>query len=160
MLNANIIMCQSSVYCLGTCMFFCFVVVFFVVILFFGRSEADLGLLVLLPADVVFDVQLSVVVPLSRELLLQMRERESGKQSYWCALESGLDIEASQPEWCISSMIYSRDTSMIYGRDTPFWSGTLDMYTCTQVVKGFRSLTDCGSACIVKYERVPCIASY
>ena len=28
------------------------------------------------------------------------------------------DIESSQPEWCISSMIYSRDT--------PFWPGTLD----------------------------------
>ena len=28
-------------------------------------------------------------------------------------------IKGSQPEWCISSMIYSRDT--------PFWSGTLDM---------------------------------
>ena len=28
------------------------------------------------------------------------------------------NIEGSRPEWCISSMIYSRDT--------PFWSGTLD----------------------------------
>ena len=28
-------------------------------------------------------------------------------------------IEGSRPEWCISSMIYSRDT--------PFWSGTLDI---------------------------------
>ena len=27
--------------------------------------------------------------------------------------------EGSWPEWCISSMIYSRDT--------PFWSGTLDI---------------------------------
>ena len=31
-------------------------------------------------------------------------------------------IEGSRPEWCISSMIYSRDT--------PFWSGTLDMRIC------------------------------
>ena len=30
-----------------------------------------------------------------------------------------LDIEGSRPEWCISSMIYSRDT--------PFWWGTLDL---------------------------------
>ena len=29
-------------------------------------------------------------------------------------------IEGSRPEWCISSMIYSRDT--------PFWSGTLDIH--------------------------------
>ena len=28
-------------------------------------------------------------------------------------------IEGSRPKWCISSMIYSRDT--------PFWSGTLDI---------------------------------
>ena len=28
-------------------------------------------------------------------------------------------IEGSRPEWCIPSMIYSRDT--------PFWSGTLEM---------------------------------
>ena len=28
-------------------------------------------------------------------------------------------IEGSQPEWCISSMIYSRDT--------PFWSETLEL---------------------------------
>ena len=32
-----------------------------------------------------------------------------------------LHIEGSRPEWCSSSMIYSRDT--------PFWSGTLDMHT-------------------------------
>ena len=31
-------------------------------------------------------------------------------------------IEGSRPEWCISSMIYSRDR--------PFWSGTLDIYQC------------------------------
>ena len=30
------------------------------------------------------------------------------------------DIEGYQPEWCISSMIYSRDI--------PFWSKILDMY--------------------------------
>ena len=29
------------------------------------------------------------------------------------------NIEGSRPEWCISSMIYSRDT--------PFWSGTLNI---------------------------------
>ena len=29
------------------------------------------------------------------------------------------NFEGSQPEWCISSMIYSRDT--------PFWPGTLDV---------------------------------
>ena len=33
---------------------------------------------------------------------------------------SHINIEGSRPEWCISSMIY--------GRDTPFWSGTLDMW--------------------------------
>ena len=33
-----------------------------------------------------------------------------------------LYIEGSRPEWCISSMIYSRDT--------PFWSGTLDIILC------------------------------
>ena len=31
-----------------------------------------------------------------------------------------VQIEGSQPEWCISSMIYSRDT--------PFWSETLEIY--------------------------------
>ena len=31
-------------------------------------------------------------------------------------------IEGSRPEWCISSMIYSRDT--------PFCSETLDMWLC------------------------------
>ena len=31
---------------------------------------------------------------------------------------SRFDSEGSRPEWCISSMIYSRDT--------PFWSGILD----------------------------------
>ena len=40
-------------------------------------------------------------------------------QSVCCLIFSGYNIEGSQPEWCISSMIYSRDT--------PFWSGTLDM---------------------------------
>ena len=30
-------------------------------------------------------------------------------------------FEGSQPEWCISSMIYSRDT--------PFWSGTLKIHS-------------------------------
>ena len=29
-------------------------------------------------------------------------------------------FESSQPEWCISSIIYSADT--------PFWSETLEMY--------------------------------
>ena len=37
---------------------------------------------------------------------------------YWLPI-SVYNIEGSRPEWCISSMIYSRDT--------PFWSGTLDM---------------------------------
>ena len=31
---------------------------------------------------------------------------------------AGAEFEGSQPEWSISSMIYSRDT--------PFWSGTLE----------------------------------
>ena len=31
-------------------------------------------------------------------------------------------LKGSQPEWCISSMINSRDT--------PFWSGTLEMWKC------------------------------
>ena len=35
-----------------------------------------------------------------------------------CLPDWGLHFEGSQPEWCISSMIYSRDT--------PFWSETLD----------------------------------
>ena len=35
-------------------------------------------------------------------------------------MEGGSDIKGSSPEWCISSMIYSRDT--------PSWSGTHDMY--------------------------------
>ena len=33
---------------------------------------------------------------------------------------TALYIEGFRPEWCISSMIYSRDT--------PFWSGTLDIF--------------------------------
>ena len=36
-----------------------------------------------------------------------------------CVFEA-VDIEGSRPEWCISSMIYSRDV--------PFWSETLDMF--------------------------------
>ena len=35
-----------------------------------------------------------------------------------CTFEN--QIEGSLPEWCTSSMIYSRDT--------PFWSGTLEVY--------------------------------
>ena len=34
-------------------------------------------------------------------------------------LNAWMQIEGSQPEWCISSKIYSRDT--------PFWSGTLEI---------------------------------
>ena len=37
---------------------------------------------------------------------------------------AGMHIEGSQPEWCISSMIYSRDT--------PFWSNTLDIQLASQ----------------------------
>ena len=37
-------------------------------------------------------------------------------------------IEGSRPEWCVSSMVYSRNT--------PFWSGTLDMQVpCLNVQK-------------------------
>ena len=35
-------------------------------------------------------------------------------------------IEGSRPEWCISGMIYSRNT--------PFWSGILDMYFCIVLI--------------------------
>ena len=45
----------------------------------------------------------------------------------WCCLEGWRKVvnasympiyQGSRPDWCISSMIYSRDT--------PFWSGTLE----------------------------------
>ena len=39
---------------------------------------------------------------------------------YWRFPTRMVYIEGSWPEWCISNMIYSRDT--------PFWSGTLDIY--------------------------------
>ena len=38
-------------------------------------------------------------------------------------LQDSKKFEGSQPEWCISSKIYSRDT--------PFWSETLDVF-CLQ----------------------------
>ena len=43
--------------------------------------------------------------------------RRHGSQGY---LHGRVQIEGSQPEWCISSMIYSRDA--------PFWSGALKIY--------------------------------
>ena len=53
-------------------------------------------------------------------------QKMTGRSYYWwyrcttfllCCM---LYFEGSRPEWCISSMIYSRDT--------PFWSGTLDLF--------------------------------
>ena len=38
-----------------------------------------------------------------------------------------LHIEGFQPEWCISSMMYSRDT--------PFWSETLDIKCISTILK-------------------------
>ena len=47
-----------------------------------------------------------------------------------------VDIEGSQPEWCISSMMYSGDT--------PFWLETLDIVSGLQVTilyyQGFGAL--------------------
>ena len=46
---------------------------------------------------------------------------------------TGVHIEGSRSEWCVSSMIYSRDT--------PFWSETLDIFrslVCIVVVHQYR----------------------
>ena len=52
----------------------------------------------------------------STPLISELRVRYRGFPTRMVYLKH--DIEGFRPEWCISSMIYSRDT--------PFWSGTLD----------------------------------
>ena len=56
-------------------------------------------------------------------------------------------IKGSRPQWCISRMMYSRDTpfwsisTIHHAWDAPFWSGTL--VTVTQVHNLFARLFDC-----------------
>ena len=59
----------------------------------------------------------------------------------------GLDIEGSQPEWCISSMTNRRDT--------PFWSDTIDMIHghCSCV---FKEAMEMKHQC--SYHTVPLVA--
>ena len=70
----------------------------------------------------------------SRQLKKQRQKKNIRVRTYPCQIEKGrkrsvectrglrkghFDIEGSRPEWCVSSMIYSRDT--------PFWLGTLNI---------------------------------
>ena len=62
-----------------------------------------------------------------------IRTAQMALQNVMCVCAQIDHFEGFRPEWCISSMIYSRDT--------PFWSGTLNLFCCMH-----SKVTFCSSA--------------